>query len=65
VPARYRWAFVANPMVGVIDGFRAVLLGTTSVPWGAITRSVLVSSLLLVAGTLYFRRAERSFADVA
>jgi lipopolysaccharide transport system permease protein len=65
VPPRYRWAFYLNPLVGVIDGFRAVLLGTTSVPWAAIGRSLTVSSILLVAGTLYFRRAERSFADVA
>jgi lipopolysaccharide transport system permease protein len=65
VPERYRLLYALNPMVGVIEGFRAALLGAGPVPWTAIGLSFGVGTLLFVSGTLYFRRAERVFADVA
>ena len=65
VPARYRGLYALNPMVGVIDGFRAALLGTGPVPWAAVATSCGVGLLLLGTGVLYFRRTERVFADVA
>lgn len=65
VPERYRWLVALNPMVAVIDGFRAVLIGRIPVPWVEIVRAALTAVVLLLAGTLYFRRAERGFADVA
>jgi lipopolysaccharide transport system permease protein len=54
-----------NPMVGVIDGFRWALLGGESKLWwpGFLT-SVFLTSVLFVAGLLYFRKTERVFADV-
>jgi lipopolysaccharide transport system permease protein len=64
VPERYRWLYMLNPMVGVIEGFRAVLLRTTPVPWQAIGMSVIGSLVLLTIGVRYFRRAEHIFADV-
>jgi lipopolysaccharide transport system permease protein len=65
VPEAYRPFYILNPMVGVIEGFRSVLLGTTEVPWGAVAASVVVSALILLTGVFYFRRMERVFADVA
>lgn len=65
VPERYRALYALNPMVGVIEGFRSVLLGTGVVEWPAIMVSLVAGSLLLVSGVYYFRRAERVFADVA
>jgi lipopolysaccharide transport system permease protein len=65
VPERYRWLTNLNPMVAVIDGFRAVLIGRTAVPWLAIGRAAVIAVGLLLAGAMYFRRAERTFADVA
>ncbi len=65
VPARYRLLYALNPMVGVIEGFRAGLLGAGNVPWTDISMSVAVGALVFATGTLYFRRAERVFADVA
>jgi lipopolysaccharide transport system permease protein len=65
VPARYQWLYGLNPMAGVIGGFRAVLLGSTPIPWPLIAESAAVSLALLVGGALYFRRMERLFADVA
>lgn len=63
VPDEWRAIYALNPMVGVVDGFRWALLGE---PWPGST--VLVSAaavgVLLVTGTFYFRRTERTFADV-
>jgi lipopolysaccharide transport system permease protein len=53
-----------NPMVGVIEGFRWALLGTQP-PLQLLIESLGVSFLLLLSGALYYRRAERTFADVA
>lgn len=65
VPEAYRSLYALNPMAGVIEGFRSVLLGTGSVAWSTIATSSAVAGTLLVTGTLYFRRTERIFADVA
>lgn len=65
VPERWRWLYALNPLVGVIDGFRWALLGQQS---AALTQSLATSVVLVVAllasGIWYFRRTERSFADV-
>jgi lipopolysaccharide transport system permease protein len=60
----WRTIYALNPMVGVVDGSRWALLGTGSPPGGMIIASTLVALLLLVSGALYFRRMERTFADV-
>lgn len=65
VPAEYRALYVLNPLAGVVEGFRAVLLGTSVIPWPAIGASLLASSIIFVTGVLYFRRTEKIFADVA
>jgi lipopolysaccharide transport system permease protein len=53
-----------NPMVGVIEGFRWALLGVGEGPGLITLTTAVVASLLLVAALMYFRRLERSFADV-
>ena len=50
-------------MVGVIEGFRACLLGHP-VPWGYVWPGAVISFLLLLAGTLYFKKMEKVFVDV-
>jgi lipopolysaccharide transport system permease protein len=60
-----RLLFALNPMVGVIEGFRAALLGTSEFPWNLVAMGWLSALLLAVSGTLYFRSRERVFADVA
>ncbi len=52
------------PMAGVVEGFRACLLGATPMPWDLIGMSVISTLVLLISGTFYFRRKERIFADV-
>jgi lipopolysaccharide transport system permease protein len=64
VPERWRPLLALNPMTGVIEGFRWSLLGTGEAPVLDVLRSVLVVALLLATGLLYFRRMERTFADV-
>ncbi|OGS08367.1 MAG: phosphate ABC transporter permease [Elusimicrobia bacterium RIFOXYA12_FULL_51_18] len=64
VPARYQWLIAVNPMAGVIKAFRACLLGTQPVDWVSLGVSSAVIILLLVSGLFYFRRMERTFADV-
>lgn len=61
----YFLAYSLNPMVGVIDGFRWAILGTsTNFYWPGFVASALLTMLLLLAGIYYFRKTERAFADV-
>lgn len=63
IPEKYRIIYSLNPIVGVIEGFRACLLGL-SIPWHLIWPGMLTASLLLVGGVFYFKRMERVFVDV-
>jgi lipopolysaccharide transport system permease protein len=65
VPEKYQPFYALNPMAGVIEAFRAILLGTRSVSGGSILMSLGSALVLLVSGAIYFRRSERVFADVA
>jgi homopolymeric O-antigen transport system permease protein len=58
------WLYGLNPMAGVIHGFRWALLGSELRPWGLLAAGSAVTVLLLAGGLLYFRRMERTFADV-
>jgi lipopolysaccharide transport system permease protein len=60
----WRTLYGVNPMVGVVEGFRWALLGSQTSPGSMILLSVCVACGLLVTGLFYFRRMERSFADV-
>ncbi len=60
----WRTVYALNPMVGVVEGFRWALLGSGSAPGPAVAVSGLVALLLLASGALYFRRMEKTFADV-
>jgi lipopolysaccharide transport system permease protein len=65
VPERWRLLYAMNPMVGVIDGFRwALLRGESPLSWPAVLTSILLTSVLCLSGVWYFRRMERTFADV-
>jgi len=64
VPEKWRLLYSLNPLVGVIEGFRWALLGTASPDFATIGVSAFVVSLLLFGGAVYFKRMERTFADV-
>lgn len=63
VPEQWRWLYGLNPMAGVVDGFRWALFGTAP-PGPMMAASFVMMLLLLVGGLYYFRRMERTFADV-
>jgi lipopolysaccharide transport system permease protein len=60
----WRTVYGLNPMAGVVEGFRWALLGTGEPPGAMLAASVLAALALLASGALYFRRTERTFADV-
>jgi lipopolysaccharide transport system permease protein len=65
VPEQYQLLYALNPMVGVIDGFRACLLGGEFALNGySLLMSVIGAVFLVVTGVAYFRHTERHFADV-
>jgi lipopolysaccharide transport system permease protein len=64
LPEPWRTVYGINPMVGVVEGFRWALLGTASSPGPMVAVSALVATVILVSGALYFRRMEKTFADV-
>ncbi|RME46126.1 MAG: ABC transporter permease [Caldilineae bacterium] len=61
----WRTLYGINPMVGVVEGFRWALLGTETAPGPILFVSSLVAVGLLVSGAFYFKRMEKTFADVA
>jgi len=64
VPKRFQLIYALNPMAGVIDAYRASILGTP-LHYGALGMSVVLSVGLFVFGMFYFRKTERRFADIA
>lgn len=58
------WVYGLNPMVGVVEGFRWSLLGVGTRPGPVILASAAATTALLVSGAFYFRRMEKTFADV-
>jgi lipopolysaccharide transport system permease protein len=63
IPEHYRLVYSLNPIVAVIEGIRASILGTP-IPWIYILPGVFTSILLLFTGLFYFKRMERVFVDV-
>ncbi|MBW2738345.1 MAG: ABC transporter permease [Deltaproteobacteria bacterium] len=63
IPEKYRIIYSFNPIVGVIEGTRACLLGTP-IPWFYIWPGMITTTILLISGALYFKRMEKVFVDV-
>jgi lipopolysaccharide transport system permease protein len=63
IPQRWKWLFALNPMSGIIEGFRAALLGRTF-DWTMLGIAVAITAALLIVSTYIFRRVEATFADV-
>lgn len=64
VPDRWIWLYSLNPITGVVEGFRWALLGKAPPPAGPLALSCAVVVVMLFSGLWYFRRTERSFADM-
>jgi len=63
VPERFRWALSLNPLTGIIEGYRAAFFGRPF-DWPPLAISAAITAALLVYSTCYFRRVERTFADI-
>lgn len=63
IPENYRFLYSLNPVVAVIEGFRACLLGTP-IPWLYIWPGMIPAAILLISGALYFKRMESVIVDV-
>ncbi len=60
----WRTLYALNPMVGVVEGFRWALLGTKMAPGSIVAASSLAAMAVLISGAFYFRRMEKTFADM-
>ena len=65
IPEKFQLIYSAYPMVGVIEGFRASLLGNKPFPYEMIGIGYATSISMVIGGIIYFRNRERKFADVA
>jgi lipopolysaccharide transport system permease protein len=61
-----KWAFLLhlNPMVGILDSFRASVLPAQTIDWGALGIATAVTVALFAVAAVYFYRTERTFADL-
>lgn len=63
-PAKYQKILAFNPLAGVMEGFRACLFSTHPMPWNLVVISWSVTFVLLIGGAVYFRKTEKTFADI-
>jgi lipopolysaccharide transport system permease protein len=64
IPEEWQLIYALNPMAGVVEGFRWALLGSNTAPSPMIAVSATISVMILITGLFYFRRMERTFADI-
>lgn len=64
IPEQYRKLLVLNPLTGIIEAFRASLSPLRTIDWELLGVSIVFTTTILVVGTIFFRKAERSFADL-
>jgi lipopolysaccharide transport system permease protein len=64
IPEQYRLLYSLNPMVGVIDGFRWAILGESNICWTGFALSIAITFVILAYAIRYFRKMEKTFADV-
>lgn len=65
VPERWQWVLRLNPLTGIIETARSVILQNESVNWAHLGISIILAILIYIFGIAYFRRTESAFADVA
>ena len=64
LPERYSWILYLNPMAGIIESYRASILGYKSIPVFGLFLSIVITLLFFVSGVFFFRKIEKNFADV-
>lgn len=64
IPESNRLIYGLNPLVGIIESFRAAVLGHKPIPWDLLGVGTAMALVIFVTGVLYFKRMERNFADI-
>lgn len=64
LPAKYQKILAFNPMAGIVEGIRACLFASREMPWKLVGISFSVTFVVLIFGAVYFRKTERTFADI-
>jgi lipopolysaccharide transport system permease protein len=64
VPDKWKWIYGLNPMVGAIEGFRWALLGKTAPVFSMFLLPIFIIFVMLIGGLYFFRRMEKTFADI-
>jgi len=64
LPEKYRWVISLNPIAGIIEAHRACILGHKPIDWLSLGISIGMSSLIFVTGLFYFKKMEKTFADI-
>lgn len=64
VAGQFEWVVKLNPMSGLIEAHRAMILGHHAVNWGMLGISILFTMIIFITGAFYFKSVERHFADI-
>ena len=64
IPERFRFIAVINPLTGIIDSFRNSVVPSKQIDWMLLAIASVLSAFIFVAGMIFFRKTERSFADI-
>ncbi|MGB2589053.1 MAG: ABC transporter permease [Candidatus Acidiferrum sp.] len=64
LPAKYQKILAFNPMAGIVEGMRACLFSAREMPWKLVGISFSVTLVVLIVGAVYFRKTEKTFADI-
>ena len=64
LPAKYQKVLALNPLAGIVEGLRACLFSARQMPWKLVGISLSVTLVLFIVGAVYFRKTEKSFADI-
>ena len=64
VASEFRWLLALNPMTGLIEAHRGLILGSSNLDFNLLLISFLITIFIFVSGAIYFKRVERAFADI-
>jgi lipopolysaccharide transport system permease protein len=64
IPKKWSMLYSLNPLAGIIDGFRWCILNTKSPNWSGIIFSMFIVLVIFIGGLFYFKKTERTFADI-
>jgi lipopolysaccharide transport system permease protein len=63
-PEKFRWLLTLNPLTGLIEAFRYVIVPRYPLDWSAVALSLATTTVIFVVGVTYFWRTEKAFADI-